>query len=69
MSSGGKRDGAGRKAGYRKPGARRNPVSLRLNDAEMGKALILGDGNAADGLREALRRARIDYRTKPEQGG
>lgn len=66
MTRGGKRPNAGRKVGYRKPGARRHQLAIRLDDAEKAKALAIGGGNASEGLRIALHRARIDVRTEGE---
>lgn len=51
---GGRRDGAGRKHGYKKPGARHKQVNIRLTDEEHDKALAIGNGNASKGLRDCL---------------
>jgi hypothetical protein len=54
---GGARPGAGRKTGYRKPSARRVNVNVRLDAAELARAKALGDGNASEGIRRALKAA------------
>lgn len=57
MSAGGARTGAGRKVGYRKPGARRHLLTVKVSEEERALALALGDGNASDGVRVALAQA------------
>ena len=54
MTHGGPRPGAGRKPGSVKPQTRRRLVAVRLDDAEMAKAISLGHGNASRGIRTAL---------------
>lgn len=61
---GGKREGAGRKKGYMKPGARRYTTSVRLNNSELETARQIGDGVPARGMREALRLVAEDGRGK-----
>jgi len=53
---GGARPGAGRPKGSTDPDARRHQVNVRLSDAEIAKALMLGNGNASLGMRIALQR-------------
>ena len=57
MTRGGPRPGAGRPTGTKKPGSRPRQVNARLSDLELAQAEALGDGNASEGLRVALRRA------------
>ena len=56
MNSGGKRNGAGRPVGWRKPEAERRSESVqcRMTRAERDKAEMIGEGSAAKGLRMAL---------------
>jgi len=54
---GGAREGAGRKPGWRKPGAKRIIVNVKLSEAERDLVLRLGEGNANEGIRKALRLA------------
>jgi len=51
---GGARHGAGRPKGSTDPDARRHQANVRLSDAEMAKARMLGNGNASRGMRLAL---------------
>ena len=51
---GGAREGAGRKPGWRKPGAKRIIVNVKLSEAERDLAVELGAGNASAGIRRAL---------------
>ena len=54
MTTGGNRPGAGRNAGYRKEGAARELIAVRLTTEERRIAAYLGDGNASAGIRQAL---------------
>ena len=58
MTTGGKRAGAGRKAGYRKENAARELIAVRLTAEERRIAENLGGGNASAGIRMALHQAR-----------
>jgi len=53
---GGARPGAGRPKGSTDPDARRHQVNVRLSDAELAKARMLGNGNSSLGMRIALQR-------------
>lgn len=55
MTAGGPRPGAGRKVGYRKEGAARELIAVRLTAEERAIAERLGSGNASEGIRRALR--------------
>lgn len=55
---GGRRQGAGRPTGSAKPESRGLQVNVRLTDDEFAKALALGNGNASEGIRLALKRAK-----------
>lgn len=54
---GGPRPGAGRKPGWRKPGARDQVLLVKLTTRERTMANEIGDGNASLGVRRALYRA------------
>ena len=54
VTHGGAREGAGRKPGWRKPGAKRIIVNVKLSKAERDLAVELGAGNASAGIRRAL---------------
>lgn len=54
---GGKRPGAGRKPGYRKPAAKRHQVNVRLTTTQLAAVERLGNGNASEGLRVLINRA------------